>query len=145
MKSKRKSMKHNYLLKTQNAKALYEDYAKNLPIIDFHNHISVNDIARDRQFEDLTELWLTPDPYKHRLMRICGVPEHYITGSATSYEKFEKFCEVFPMLAGNPVYGGYDQRPIVIDLTTTLDGEVLSRKMYTYNENEALRRGTAFA
>ena len=104
MKSKRKSMKHNYLLKTQNAKALYEDYAKNLPIIDFHNHISVNDIARDRQFEDLTELWLTPDPYKHRLMRICGVPEHYITGSATSYEKFEKFCEVFPMLAGNPVY-----------------------------------------
>ena len=55
-------------------------------------------------FENLTELWLATDPYKHRLMRICGVAEHFITGDATPFEKFEKYCQVFPYLAGNPVY-----------------------------------------
>lgn len=97
-------MKDSYLLKTQTARKLYREYAKDLPIIDFHNHISMADIAADREFENLTQLWLTPDPYKHRLMRICGVPEYYITGGAHDYEKFEKFCEIFPGLAGNPVY-----------------------------------------
>lgn len=97
-------MNENYLLKTETAQALYRQYAKDLPIIDFHNHISMADIAADRKFENLTQLWLAPDPYKHRLMRICGVPEYYITGGADDYEKFEKFCEVFPGLAGNPVY-----------------------------------------
>lgn len=97
-------MNEHYLLKTEGARQLYHDVAASLPIIDFHNHISVADIARDRMYGNLTELWLAPDPYKHRLMRICGVEERYITGDAESYEKFEKFCEVFPLLAGNPVY-----------------------------------------
>lgn len=97
-------MNENFLLKTDGAVRLYNEYAKDLPIIDFHNHLSVKDIAADRMYEDLTELWLAADPYKHRLMRICGVEEHFITGSATPYEKFEKYCEVFPLLAGNPVY-----------------------------------------
>lgn len=93
-----------YLLKTKGAERLYREAAKDLPIIDFHNHLSVADIAADRRYEDLSALWLSPDPYKHRLMRICGVPERYITGDATPYEKFERFCTVFPHLAGNPVY-----------------------------------------
>ena len=97
-------MNENFLLKTDGAVRLYNEYAKDLPIIDFHNHLSVKDIAADRMYEDLTELWLAADPYKHRLMRICGVEEHFITGSATPYEKFEKYCEIFPLLAGNPVY-----------------------------------------
>ena len=97
-------MKENYLLKTKNAELLYFEHAKSLPIIDFHNHVSVNDIATDRCFENLYELWLASDPYKHRLMRICGVDEHFITGDASPFEKFEKFCEVLPYLAGNPVY-----------------------------------------
>ena len=97
-------MRSDFLLKTPEAEDLYETYAKGLPIIDFHNHVSVADIAEDRKFKNLTELWLTSDPYKHRLMRICGVAEHYITGDATDYEKFEKYCEIFPLLAGNPVY-----------------------------------------
>ena len=97
-------MKDNYLLKTKNAEDLYFKYAKELPIIDFHNHVSVADIACDRRFENLYELWLASDPYKHRLMRICGVEEKYITGAASDYEKFEKYCEIFPLLAGNPVY-----------------------------------------
>ena len=97
-------MNKNHLLKTKNAEDLYFEYAGSLPIIDFHNHISVADIAANRRYENLTELWITPDPYKHRLMRICGVGEHFITGEASSYEKFEKYCEIFPYLAGNPVY-----------------------------------------
>ena len=97
-------MKENYLLKTKNAELLYFEHAKSLPIIDFHNHVSVGDIATDRRFENLYELWLASDPYKHRLMRICGVDEHFITGGAAPFEKFKKFCEVLPYLAGNPVY-----------------------------------------
>ena len=65
-------MDENFLLKTDGARALYQ-VAKDLPIIDFHNHLSVAEMAADRQFENLTRLWLTSDPYKHRLMRICGV------------------------------------------------------------------------
>jgi len=97
-------MKDTFLLKSDNALRLYENYAKDLPIIDFHNHLSVADIANDRMYGNITELWLASDPYKHRLMRICGVDEHYITGAADPKEKFEKFCEVYPYLAGNPVY-----------------------------------------
>lgn len=97
-------MKKSDFLTTPQAEALYEQYAKALPVIDFHNHLSVADIAADRRFENITELWLATDPYKHRLMRICGVPEHYITGGADPYEKFSKFCEIFPFLAGNPVF-----------------------------------------
>lgn len=96
-------MKTDFLLKTQGACRLYEA-ARELPIIDFHNHLSVADMAADRRFDNLTEIWLTLDPYKHRLMRICGVPEHFITGDADPYQKFEKYCEIFPLLAGNPVY-----------------------------------------
>ena len=97
-------MKENYLLTSTEAERLYLDFAKDAPIIDYHNHLSVSDVATDRRYEDLVELWLAPDPYKHRLMRICGIDERFITGDAEPYEKFEKFCSVFPYLAGNPVY-----------------------------------------
>ncbi len=97
-------MTETYLLKSKNAQRLYAEFAKDFPIIDYHNHVSVADISSDRRFDNITELWLESDPYKHRLMRICGIDEHYITGDASHYEKFEKFCCVFPYLAGNPVY-----------------------------------------
>ena len=97
-------MNEKYLLKTEDAERLYFEYASSLPIIDFHNHVSASDIATDRRFENLYELWLASDPYKHRLMRICGVDEYFITGEASPYEKFEKYCEIFPYLAGSPVY-----------------------------------------
>ena len=97
-------MRENFLLGTRGAVRLYREYAAPLPIIDYHNHISVADIAADCRYENLTELWLAPDPYKHRLMRICGIAERFITGDAEPYEKFEKFCGIFPLLAGNPVY-----------------------------------------
>ena len=91
------------ILNTDGARRLYAA-ARDLPIIDFHNHISVADIASDRKYANLSEIWLAPDPYKHRLMRICGVPETFITGSATPREKFQKFCEIFPYTAGNPTF-----------------------------------------
>lgn len=96
-------MKANYLLNSQNAEALYEA-VKSLPVIDFHNHLSAKDIATDKRYDDICELWLTSDPYKHRLMRICGVEERLITGDCAPKEKFKEFCRVFPYLAGNPVY-----------------------------------------
>lgn len=97
-------MKENYLLTTPLAQQLYHQVAKNLPIIDYHNHLCVADIQNNRQFQNLYEIWLATDPYKHRLMRICGVEEAYITGEKAPYEKFQKWCEVFGSLAGTPVY-----------------------------------------
>ena len=89
-------MRDTYLLKTAGAQLLYREFAKGQPIVDFHNHVAVEDIASDRRYADLTELWLAPDPYKHRLMRICGVQERFITGDAEPFEKFKKYCEIFP-------------------------------------------------
>lgn len=134
-----------YLLKTKGAERLYREVASTLPIIDFHNHLSVSDIAADRRYEDLTALWLAPDPYKHRLMRICGVPEQYITGDATSYEKFERFCTILPYLAGNPVYDwskmelsrifGIDELPCAKNARYIYDkaGEMLASSEFSTN------------
>ncbi|MBR3978937.1 MAG: glucuronate isomerase [Oscillospiraceae bacterium] len=97
-------MNENYLLTTPLAQQLYHQVAKDLPIIDYHNHLCVADIRNNRQFQNLYEIWLATDPYKHRLMRICGVEEAYITGDKAPYEKFQKWCEVFGSLAGTPVY-----------------------------------------
>ena len=97
-------MQDTFLLKGEGATKLYNDVARELPVIDFHNHLCIEDIASDRVYESIYELWLAADPYKHRLMRISGIDEHFITGDATPYEKFERFCTVFPYLAGNPVY-----------------------------------------
>ena len=97
-------MNDNYLLTSEKAQLLYQKHAKDLPILDFHNHVDMTALAGKKRFANITELWLDVDPYKHRLMRICGVPEKYITGDASPFEKFEKFCQVFPLLAGHPVY-----------------------------------------
>lgn len=97
-------MNQNLLLVSPRAKRLYEAYAKDLPVIDYHNHLSLSDLASDRRYTDLYELWLAPDPYKHRAMRMCGVKEDLITGSAASFDKFEAWCAVFPRLIGNPLH-----------------------------------------
>ena len=97
-------MKDDFLLGTKSAEKLYVECARDLPIIDYHNHVSVGDVIENRKFDNIHELWLASDPYKHRLMRISGIDEHFITGDAEPREKFEKFCEIFPCLAGNPVF-----------------------------------------
>jgi len=97
-------MNKDFLLTTPLAKRLYEEVACALPLIDFHNHLNVIDIAANRRFDNIAELWLLSDPYKHRAMRICGVEERLITGSADPKEKFFAWCGIFPNLIGNPLY-----------------------------------------
>lgn len=92
------------LLNNELGKQLYMEVASKLPIIDYHNHLSVADISSDRVFENITQLWVSVDPYKHRAMRILGIPERYITGDATDFEKFEKWYACLPRLVGNPLF-----------------------------------------
>ena len=96
-------MDEGYLLTTSFAEQLYEQ-VKHLPLIDFHNHLSIQDIQQNRQFESIYDLWLASDPYKHRVMRICGIDEELITGSAPGKEKFRAFCGVYPCLIGGPLF-----------------------------------------
>ena len=99
-----KFMDKNFLLNTKTARKLYFGYADKMPIIDYHCHVNPKEIYEDKHFANLTELWLSGDHYKWRLMRSNGVDEHYITGDATPYEKFEKFAELLPKAIGNPMY-----------------------------------------
>jgi len=94
----------DFLLHTQTAKELYHNYAKDLPIIDYHNHLSPQQIAEDVQFENITQVWLYGDHYKWRAMRAFGIDEKYITGSASDKEKFMKWAEVVPHTLRNPLY-----------------------------------------
>ncbi len=94
----------NFLLNTDCAKKLYFDYAANMPIIDYHCHVSPREIYEDKRFDNITEIWLGGDHYKWRLMRSNGVDEYYITGNATDKEKFFKFAEMLPKAIGNPMY-----------------------------------------
>jgi glucuronate isomerase len=94
----------DFLLQTEAARELYHDYAKQLPIIDYHNHLSPADIARNRTFENISEVWLHGDHYKWRAMRANGVAEKYITGDASPFEKFQKWAETVPLTMRNPLY-----------------------------------------
>ena len=96
-------MNKNFLLNGNTAKKLY-GAVKDLPIIDYHNHLSLSDIKNNVRFTDVYDLWIAPDPYKHRAMRMCGVDEDFITGNEDKKEKFIKWCETFPKLIGNPLY-----------------------------------------
>jgi glucuronate isomerase len=94
----------DFLLQNKHAEVLYHDYAKPLPIIDYHCHLSAKEIAEDRQFRNMTELWLEGDHYKWRAMRALGVEEKYITGSASPEEKFHAWAKTVPYCIGNPLY-----------------------------------------
>ncbi len=95
---------NDYMLGNKTAKYLYHRYCENLPIIDYHCHVSPREICEDTEFENITQVWLYHDHYKWRIMRACGVDERYITGNATDYEKFLKYAEALEMAIGNPVY-----------------------------------------
>lgn len=94
----------DFLLKSKTARRLYHSYAENLPIIDYHCHISPKEIAEDRRFNNITEVWLDSDHYKWRLIRMTGVPENEITGPCDPKTRFMKFAEALPMAVGNPMY-----------------------------------------
>jgi len=100
----KKFLSKNFLLETETAEKLYHDYAEEMPIIDYHCHLPVEQIANDINFENLTQVWLYGDHYKWRAMRTNGVNERYCTGDKSDWEKFEKWAETVPFTLRNPLY-----------------------------------------
>lgn len=94
----------NFLLETNAARELYNEFAKELPIVDYHCHIDAKEIAEDINFKNITELWLKGDHYKWRLMRASGIEEKYITGDAPDKEKFMMWAKAIESAFGNPLY-----------------------------------------
>ncbi|MCP4366649.1 MAG: glucuronate isomerase, partial [Deltaproteobacteria bacterium] len=94
----------DFLLHGNAARILYHDYAAKMPIIDYHCHLPPKDIALNRKFDNLSQLWLEGDHYKWRAMRTNGVNEKYITGNTTDWEKFNKWAETVPYTMRNPLY-----------------------------------------
>jgi glucuronate isomerase len=94
----------DFLLYSETAKLLYNDYAKDLPIIDYHNHLSPLEIAKNKKFANLTEIWLKGDHYKWRGMRALGVEEDLITGPASDRDKFMAWAKIVPATVRNPLF-----------------------------------------
>lgn len=101
---RKKFMEENFLLNSDAAERLYHDYAKDMPIIDYHCHLPPAQIAADTRFENITQAWLYGDHYKWRAMRTNGVPESYCTGNKTDWEKFEKWAATVPQTLRNPLH-----------------------------------------
>jgi glucuronate isomerase len=104
IKTSRPFLGDDFLLETEAAIHLYEQYAAPAAILDYHCHLSPKDIAENRKFKNLTEIWLEGDHYKWRAMRINGVDEKYITGKASPYEKFLEWAKTVPYTVRNPLY-----------------------------------------
>lgn len=100
----KKFLDENFLLETQTAQTLYHEFAKQMPIIDYHCHLPPDQIAEDKQFDNFTQIWLYGDHYKWRAMRTNGVDESYCTGNKSDYEKFVKWAETVPYTMRNPLY-----------------------------------------
>ncbi len=94
----------NFYLKSDLAVQLFHGVAKDLPVIDFHNHLNPKDLATNRKFENIADAWVLFDPYKHRAMRIAGIPENEITGSASDKQKFLNWAATVPKTLGNPLF-----------------------------------------
>jgi len=94
----------NFLLQNSTAEKLYHDFAKGLPIIDYHNHLPPDEIANDKNFSTITEVWLKGDHYKWRAMRANGIDEKFITGDTSDRDKFLKWAETVPYTMRNPLY-----------------------------------------
>ncbi len=101
---KNKFMDENFLLQTKTAQTLFHEHSKNMPIFDYHCHLPVQDIAENKQFKNLSEVWLGGDHYKWRAMRSNGIDERFCTGDANDYEKFEAWAKTVPFLIRNPLY-----------------------------------------
>ncbi|MGC4104411.1 glucuronate isomerase [Ferruginibacter sp.] len=94
----------NFLLQNKTAQTLYHEFAKSMPIIDYHNHLPPDQIANDASFANLTQVWLYGDHYKWRAMRTNGINEKYCTGDAADFEKFQQWAATVPYTLRNPLY-----------------------------------------
>lgn len=97
-------MDEDFLLETPTACKLYHEYAAPQPILDYHCHLPPAEIAGNKEFRNITEIWLGGDHYKWRFMRSSGVTEDFMTGDQPDQEKFRRFCAVLPLAVGNPLY-----------------------------------------
>ncbi len=97
-------IKDNFLLGNKYSQELYHEYAKQMPIIDYHCHLSPKDIAEDRIYKNISEVWIHGDHYKWRAMRTFGIDEKYITGNASDKEKFKHWAKTVPYTLRNPLY-----------------------------------------
>ncbi len=97
-------MDKDFLLESETAKTLFHEYAEKMPVLDYHCHINPKEIAEDRRFDNITQVWLGGDHYKWRFMRSCGIEEKFITGDASDKEKFFKWAECIGKAIGNPLY-----------------------------------------
>jgi glucuronate isomerase len=97
-------LSENFLLWTPTSEKLYFEFAQPLPLFDYHCHIPPAEIAGNKRFENLTQIWLAGDHYKWRAMRANGVPERFITGDASDYEKFLAYARTVPATLRNPLY-----------------------------------------
>jgi glucuronate isomerase len=102
--SMKQFMNENFMLNSRSAERLFHEYAKDMPIIDYHNHLPPAEIAGDITFENITKIWLKGDHYKWRAMRANGIDEKFITGNASDFEKFEKWASTVPYTLRNPLY-----------------------------------------
>ena len=126
----------DFLLYSEAAKTLYHHHAKMQPIFDYHCHLSPKDIAEDRQFDNLTQIWIEGDHYKYRAMRANGVDEKFITGEASPYDKFQKWAETVPYTLRNPLYHWtHLELKNYFGITTLLDANSAEE---IYNEATAL-------
>jgi glucuronate isomerase len=127
----------NFILESDTARKLYHDYANGMPIIDYHCHLSPQDIVEDRVFNTITEAWLEGDHYKWRAMRANGISEKYCTGDASDREKFMKWAETVPYTLRNPLYHWtHLELQRYFDINTRLDGN--SADSIYRNANEQL-------
>jgi glucuronate isomerase len=100
----KKFLDENFLLHTKTSRELYHEFAKGLPVIDYHNHLPPDQVANDHRFENITQAWLYGDHYKWRAMRTNGIDESYCTGNKTDFEKFEQWAATVPYTLRNPLY-----------------------------------------
>ncbi len=94
----------NFLLLNKTGQRLYHEAAESLPIVDYHNHLKPKNLAENKVHDNIARMWVVADQYKHRAMRIHGIPEHDITGKAEDRQKFDQWMETFPYTAGNPLF-----------------------------------------
>jgi glucuronate isomerase len=133
----------NFLLENRTAEILFHEYAAQQPIIDYHNHLPPKEIAEDARFENITAAWLAGDHYKWRAMRTAGVPERFITGDATDFEKFQHWAATVPLTARNPLFHwAHLELRRYFDIQDLLNPNSAER---IYHETTAALQSTAFS
>ena len=97
-------MNRDFLLQSEEAKTLFNSYAAQMPVFDFHNHLNPKEIFEDRCYENLAQVWLDGDHYKWRAMRSYGIPENLVTGKTEDFKRFMAYVYTIQGAVGNPLY-----------------------------------------